>query len=102
MSSKRCSAKYKCVEQVSQPTKWLTENEDFYDKTISYLYENLNHPVKKSLPISTLTNVIRQSHSAMNNLCNSIIYWRLEKGTLQNSSETLKVESEIENRLDVN
>lgn len=89
------------LEQVSYPTKWLAENEDFYDKTISYLYENLTHPETQAVPVSTLTNVIRQSHSAMSNLCNSIIYWKLEKGTIQDSFKTLEVESEIENKPNV-
>jgi len=82
------------------PTMWLKENEDFYNKTISYLYEHLSHRKKNAVPVSTLTNVIQQTHSSIDNLCSSIIYWKLEKGTTLDNSETVKVKPQVENSID--
>ncbi|MDR9455904.1 MAG: Na/Pi symporter [Salegentibacter sp.] len=85
--------------QASLPTEWLKENEDFYNATINYLYEHLTHRGKNAVPVSTLTNVIKQSHSALDNLCSSIIYWKLEKGTTLDNSETEKEKPEVENQV---
>ncbi len=85
--------------QASLPTEWLKENESFYNETISYLYEHLTHRGKNTVPVSTLTNVIKQSHSALDNLCSSIIYWKLEKGTTLDNSETVKARPEVENQV---
>ncbi|MBZ9729977.1 Na/Pi symporter [Salegentibacter sp. JZCK2] len=76
-------------------TMWLKENEDFYNKTISYLYEHLSHRRKNAVPVSTLTNVIQQTHSSIDNLYSSIIYWKLEKGTTLDNSETVKQKTEV-------
>lgn len=54
----------------------LEENEEFYEKSIQFLYENISHKKHLQVPVSTLTNMIRQSVSSMNNLCNAILYWK--------------------------
>ncbi|MGY5849207.1 Na/Pi cotransporter family protein [Salegentibacter sp. F14] len=85
--------------QASLPAGWLKENEDFYNTTINYLYVHLTHRGKNAVPVSTLTNVIKQSHSSIDNLCSSIIYWKLEKGTTLDNSETVKLNPKIEDQV---
>ncbi|WP_439489441.1 Na/Pi cotransporter family protein [Algoriphagus sp.] len=53
-------------------TEGIAKNEEFYEEMIAFLYENIKHHTKKGVPISTMTNVIKQTVSAMNNLCSAI------------------------------
>lgn len=63
------------------PVHWLDENEAFYKETITWLYKNIKRHDTKGVQISTMTNVIRQTVSSLNNLCNSIIYVKFKKET---------------------
>jgi phosphate:Na+ symporter len=57
---------------------WIGENAKQYKKWIGSLYER----IKKSpseFPVSTLTNVIKQVVSSLDNLGSSIIHWKLKK-----------------------
>lgn len=56
----------------------IAKNEAFYEEMIAFLYENIKHHTKKGVPISTMTNVIKQTVSAMNNLCSSFQIKRAE------------------------
>jgi phosphate:Na+ symporter len=64
---------YKIVYEEGENTKGLKvmidKNEVFYEEMIGYLYENIKNHSKKGVPISTMTNVIKQTVSAMSNLC---------------------------------
>ncbi|MGY5849203.1 hypothetical protein [Salegentibacter sp. F14] len=77
------------------PTSWIKENEEFYNKTINYLYDHLTHRGKNAVPASTLTNAIKQCHSSLDNLFSSMIYWKLEKGTTMDNAESGKDEPVI-------
>lgn len=63
------------------PVHWLDENEAFYNETITWLYKNIKSKNTKGIQVSTTTNVIRQSVSALNNLCNAIVYVKFKKET---------------------
>ena len=63
------------------PVHWLDENEAFYNETITWLYKNIKNHDSKGVQVSTMTNVIRQTVSSLNNLCNSIIYVKFKKET---------------------
>ncbi|MCE7054657.1 Na/Pi symporter [Algoriphagus sp. AGSA1] len=56
----------------------IAKNEAFYEEMIAFLYENIKHHTKKGVPISTMTNVIKQTVSAMDNLCSSFQIKRIE------------------------
>ncbi|MBK5193871.1 MAG: Na/Pi cotransporter family protein [Flavobacteriaceae bacterium] len=78
------------LEEENQPEvipDWLQQNEIFYNETINYLYKNIKSRNKEGVPISTITNVVKQTVSSMDNLCSSIIYWKLKKGTILNGHE---------------
>ncbi|WP_029037523.1 Na/Pi cotransporter family protein [Salinimicrobium xinjiangense] len=62
-------------ENMEQPEKWLQENEQAYNKLIEELYEHIKTH-STAVPVSTMTNVINQSISSLNNLCSAIIYWK--------------------------
>ena len=78
------------------PHQWIKENEVFYEDTIRYLYSHLGHRKKNAISVSTLTNVIRQTHSSLDNLCSSIIYWKLGKYTTLDGAEAVPIEPVIE------
>jgi phosphate:Na+ symporter len=78
------------LEEENQPEvipDWLLQNEIFYNETINYLYKNIKSRNKEGVPISTITNVVKQTVSSMDNVCSSIIYWKLKKGTTLNGPE---------------
>jgi len=78
------------LEEENQPEiipDWLQQNEMFYNETIVYLYQNIKSRNKEGVPISTITNVVKQTVSSMDNLCSSIIYWKFKKGTTMDGHE---------------
>ena len=78
------------LEEENQPglmPDWLQQNELFYNETINYLYKNIKSRNKEGVPISTITNVVKQTVSSMDNVCSSIIYWKLKKGTTLDDHE---------------
>lgn len=82
------------------PHLWIKENEEFYEDTISYLYSHLGNRKKNAVQISTLTNVIKHTHSSLDNLCSSIIYWKLGKFTTLDGdgAEAAKIEPVIKDQ----
>lgn len=78
------------LEEENQPgiiPDWLQQNEMFYNETINYLYKNIKSRNKEGVPISTITNVVNQTVSSMDNVCSSIIYWKFKKGTTLDGHE---------------
>lgn len=55
---------------------WKFENDTFYKETIAYLYQNIKGKPSKVIPVSTLTNVIKQTVSSLDNLCEAVVKWR--------------------------
>jgi phosphate:Na+ symporter len=66
---------------------WLQQNEMFYNETIIYLYKNIKSRKKEEVPISTITNVVKETASSMDNVCSSIIYWKFKKETTLDGHE---------------
>ncbi|HZJ36304.1 MAG TPA: Na/Pi symporter [Gillisia sp.] len=81
------------LEEENQPEiipDWLQQNEMFYNETIVYLYKNIKTRNKEGVPISTITNVVKQTVSSMDNVGSSIIYWKFKKGTTLDGHEKSK------------
>ncbi|PSL07813.1 Na/Pi cotransporter family protein [Cecembia rubra] len=57
---------------------WVGENAKQYKKWIHDLYERIKTTTPE-FPVSTLTNVIKQVVSSLDNLGSSSIYWKLKK-----------------------
>jgi len=71
------------LEVENQPERipnWLQQNETFYNEIINYLYKNIKSRNMEGVPISTITNVVKQTVSSMDNVSSSIIYWKFKKG----------------------
>lgn len=62
----------------------INTNEEFYNEMITFLYNNAKGLAKKGITISTITNVIRQTVSAMNHICQAVI---LNQVTVETSSK---------------
>lgn len=62
----------------------INTNEEFYNEMITFLYQNAKSFSKKGITISTITNVIRQTVSAMNHICQAVI---LNQVTVETSSK---------------
>jgi phosphate:Na+ symporter len=58
--------------------KWLVYNDSIYNHWIGTLYQR-NQVEKLDYPVSTLTNVMKQVISSMDNLSNAVIHWKHEK-----------------------
>ncbi|MCH6199192.1 Na/Pi symporter [Aquiflexum sp. LQ15W] len=70
---------YKALEVIPEnEPDWINENAKQYKIWISELYEDLKSN-NLEFPISTLTNVIKQVISSMDNLGSSIIHWKHQK-----------------------
>ena len=67
---------------------WLQQNEMFYNETIIYLYKNIQSRKKEEVSISTITNVVKETASSMDNVCSSIIYWKFKKETTLDGHES--------------
>jgi phosphate:Na+ symporter len=81
------------LEEENQPgiiPDWLQQNELFYNETINYLYQNIRSRNKEGVPISTITNVVKQTVSSTDNVCSSIIYWKFKKVTAMDGPEKSK------------
>ncbi|HSI68872.1 MAG TPA: Na/Pi symporter [Gillisia sp.] len=64
-----------------QSPNWLQENEKVYNELIDDLYKHIKGHSRKGVPVSTITNVIKQGISSLDNLCSAIIYWKFRKVT---------------------
>ena len=51
----------------------LESNESFYNEMITFLYQNVKGLSKKGIQVSTITNVIRQTVSSMNHICQAFM-----------------------------
>ncbi|MCH6233012.1 Na/Pi cotransporter family protein [Cognataquiflexum rubidum] len=70
---------YKALEVIPEKEPdWINENAKQYKIWISELYEDLKSN-NLEFPISTLTNVIKQVISSMDNLGSSVIHWKHQK-----------------------
>lgn len=61
----------------------IDRNEAFHEEMIAFLYENIKNHAKKGVPISTMTNVIKQTVSAMNNLCIALQIKQIESEAIE-------------------
>lgn len=52
---------------------WHDENNKFYEEIIAYLYQNSRGQTKKEVSVSTLTNMIKQTVSAVDNLYHAFV-----------------------------
>jgi phosphate:Na+ symporter len=70
---------YKKMETVPEKEpSWINENAKQYKIWVSELYEDLRSN-NLEFPISTLTNVIKQVISSMDNLGSAVIHWKHQK-----------------------
>ena len=53
---------------------WQDENNRFYEETIAYLYQNSHKQRKGNISVSTMTNMIKQTVSSMDNLYYAFAY----------------------------
>src|SRR5690606_13047398 len=74
------------------PQNWHMENENFYNDIIGYVYGHLRGHRTKGVPVSTMTNVIKQTVSSLDNLCSAIIYWQLKRDTTVDTLEKEQTE----------
>lgn len=72
---------------LDNPLNWHLENENFYNDIIGYVYSHLRDKHKKGVPVSTITNVINQTVSSLDNLGSAIIYWKLKRDTTVDTLE---------------
>ncbi|MCM4161111.1 Na/Pi cotransporter family protein [Antarcticibacterium flavum] len=85
------------LEEVGEhPPSWVQENEQVYNELISELYNNIKGHSRKGVPISTITNVIKQGISSLDNLCSAIIYWKFRKVTTLDEETLPGVEEKVE------
>lgn len=67
--------RYIDVDTTNAPTlnQMLESNESFYNEMITFLYQNVKGLSKKGIQVSTITNVIRQTVSSMNHICQAFM-----------------------------
>jgi phosphate:Na+ symporter len=68
-------------ETGEQPQSWLQDNERVYNELINEVYDKIKAHSRKGVPVSTMTNVIKQGISSLDNLCSAVIYWKFRKVT---------------------
>ncbi len=54
-------------------SQMIDNNEEFYNEMVTFLYQNAKRLSKKGVTVSTITNVIRQTVSAMNHICQAFM-----------------------------
>jgi phosphate:Na+ symporter len=57
--------------------EWLKLHQQFYDDLINKLYKNSEEIERSDMRISTLTNMVKQLSSAMENLGLAFIHWKI-------------------------
>ncbi len=82
------------IEDQSQ--NWLQENEQVYNELIDDLYKHIKGHSSKGVPVSTITNVIKQGISSLDNLCSAIIYWKFRKVTTLDEGAVPVLEERVE------
>jgi phosphate:Na+ symporter len=74
---------YKSEEEIVKPEKeWLNEFEQFYNKTVEHLYKSIKTQVKRDVPVSTITNAIKKTVSALEELSSSVLDNRPEESAM--------------------
>jgi len=68
-------------EAMAEAPLWLQDNELVYNELITELYSQIKGHSSKGVPVSTITNVIKQGISSLDNICSAIIYWKFRKIT---------------------
>lgn len=61
---------------------WLSEYEGFYNKTLEYLYSNLNTKINRDVQVSSITNAIRKTVSSIEELTLAVSSNKLEMETM--------------------
>lgn len=61
---------------------WLSEYEGFYNKTLEYLYINLNTKTNRDVQVSSITNAIRKTVSSIEELTQAVSSNKLERETM--------------------
>jgi len=56
------------------PVHWQDENNKFYEEVIAYLYQNSHRQSNKEVSVSTMTNMIKQTVSAIDNLYQAFVH----------------------------
>jgi phosphate:Na+ symporter len=79
-----------------QVQTWLQDNEQVYNELITDLYDHMKGHSSKGVPVSTITNVIKQGISSLDNLCSAIIYWKFRKVTTLDEDSVPVVEKGLE------
>jgi len=64
---------------VKPVTEWHYELEQFYNKTIEHLYKSIKTQAKRDVPVSTITNAIKKTVSALEELSYSVLEHKPEK-----------------------
>lgn len=83
-------------EITGEAPAWLQENQQVYNDLISYLYDHIKGHSSKGVPVSTMTNVIQQTISSLDNVCSAIIYWKFRKVTTIDERTVLPTEVKTE------
>lgn len=61
------------VNHAPSLNQMIDTNEEFYNEMVTFLYQKAKGLSKKGVAISTITNVIRQTVSAMNHICQAFM-----------------------------
>jgi phosphate:Na+ symporter len=69
-------------ERVKPETEWHNEFELFYNKTIENLYRSIKTQAKRDVPVSTITNAIKKTVSALEELAHAVSNRRQEEEAL--------------------
>ena len=59
-------------EKMKPETEWHKDFELFYSKTIEHLYKSIKTQAKRDVPVSTITNAIKKTVSALEELAYSV------------------------------
>ncbi|MGY6522981.1 MAG: Na/Pi cotransporter family protein [Mongoliitalea sp.] len=66
------------VDESNGLPRWLAQNEGVYNHWIAELYQKIQEE-DLDYPISTITNVMKQVISSMDNLSSAVIHWKYQK-----------------------
>jgi phosphate:Na+ symporter len=60
---------------------WIYSNELTIKEVNSFLFQELRKNRLEQIPVSTMSNVIRQTFSSLENLGNAVMYWKFRQGS---------------------
>jgi phosphate:Na+ symporter len=69
-------------EYKSDTLEFHLDFEKFYNQTVAFLYKNIKQQSKKTVPVSTTTNAIRKTVSALEDLASAVANRKLEADTM--------------------